>query len=129
MLFRSSIESYNIRGSDLTIEKGQKVMIPVCAIHHDSRYYYDPLKFDPSRFSPEEVKKRPSMSFIPFGDGSRNCVGMRFGLIQTKLGIATMIKNFQFQLHENVSYPLNLDNGNMLLSSFNPIKCIVNRVE
>lgn len=43
------------------------LLIPVSAIHHDSRYYYDPSLFNPDRFSSEEVKKRPHYSFLPFG--------------------------------------------------------------
>lgn len=42
-------------------------MIPVHAIHHDSRYYYDPELFNPDRFSPEEINKRPHFTFLPFG--------------------------------------------------------------
>lgn len=128
MLFRCAMENYTIHGTNMTIEKGQKILIPVGAIHHDSRYYYDPMHFDPSRFSPEEVSKRPSMSFLPFGEGPRNCVGMRFGRIQTKLGIATIIKNFELELHKDTPYPLVLDNGNMLTTSFHPIKSIVKKV-
>lgn len=54
-------------GSDLVIEKGIPILIPIHAIHHDSRYYYDPELFNPDRFSPEEVKKRPQFTFLPFG--------------------------------------------------------------
>lgn len=124
-------------------------MIPIGAVHQDSRYYYDPMRFNPSRFEPEEVKKRPNFSFLPFGDGPRNvrlemilfhdnylifncifpqCIGMRFGQVQTKLGIATMIKNFQFEFHEGNSYPFFIDNGSMLLSPYHPIKALVRRI-
>lgn len=53
---------------------------------------------------------------------------MRFGQVQTKLGIATLIKNFQFEFHEANSYPLFIDNGSMLLSPFHPIKAVVHRI-
>lgn len=46
------------------------IMIPAHAIHHDSRYFYDPELFNPDRFSSEEVKKRPHYSFLPFGKQS-----------------------------------------------------------
>jgi cytochrome P450 family 6 len=67
-LFRTALSDYKVPGSDLTIEKGTPIMIPVHAIHHDSRYYYDPERFDPERFAPDEVKKRPNLCFLPFGD-------------------------------------------------------------
>lgn len=128
MLFRCAMQDYQVSGTDIIIEKGQNILVPISAIHQDSRYFYDPMKFDPSRFSPEEVNKRPSMSFLPFGDGPRNCVGMRFGLIQTKLGIATMIRNFELKLHQNTSYPLLIDNGNMLISPLYPLKCLAKEI-
>jgi cytochrome P450 family 6 len=58
---------YQVPGSDFVIEKGMPIIIPVHAIHHDSRYYYDPYHYDPERFAPEEVKKRPPYTFLPFG--------------------------------------------------------------
>lgn len=44
-------------------------MYSILGIHHDPEFYPDPEEFIPERFSPEEVKKRPSCSFLPFGDG------------------------------------------------------------
>lgn len=70
-LLRKALNDYKIPGSDAVIEKGNYVVIPVQAIHHDSKYYYDPKVFDPARFSSEQVKKRPKYAFMPFGDGPR----------------------------------------------------------
>lgn len=66
-LFRTCINDYKVPGTNFVIEKGMPVMIPVNAVHHDSRYYYDPELFNPDRFSSEELKKRPHYSFLPFG--------------------------------------------------------------
>jgi cytochrome P450 family 6 len=54
--------------SNLIIEKGTSIFIPVHAIHHDCRYFHDPENFIPERFAPEEVKKRPQFSSLPFGE-------------------------------------------------------------
>lgn len=67
MLFRSALNDYKVPGMDFVIEKGMAFMIPVHAIHHDSRYYYDPERFDPNRFTAEEIKERPHFTFLPFG--------------------------------------------------------------
>lgn len=72
MLFRCAVQDYPVPGTNIVIEKDTKIIVPVCAIHHDSKYYYDPMVFNPARFEPEEVKKRPNLSFLPFGDGPRN---------------------------------------------------------
>lgn len=61
-------KDYKVPGTDYVIEKGIPLMIPIHAIHHDSRYYYDPETFNPERFTPEEVKKRPQYTFLPFGN-------------------------------------------------------------
>lgn len=53
---------------------------------------------------------------VILGDGPRNCIGVRFGLLQTKLGIAELIKNFKFSLNKNTSYPLELDVSDVLIN-------------
>jgi cytochrome P450 family 6 len=74
-LFRETVKTYHVPGDSLVIEKGTKVMIPLHSIHHDPKYYPDPYTFDPERFSPEEKAKRPSTTYLPFGDGPRFCIG------------------------------------------------------
>jgi len=44
-------------------------------MHYDTKYYTDPEKFIPERFSAEEKAKRPSGIYLPFGDGPRICIG------------------------------------------------------
>jgi len=74
-LFRKSSQTYRVPNSSLIIEKGQKIIIPIYALHYDSKYYTDPEKFIPERFSAEEKAKRPSGIHLPFGDGPRICIG------------------------------------------------------
>ena len=50
------------------------------------------------------------------GDGPRNCIGVRFGLLQTKLGIAELVKNFKFKLNKNTNYQLELDVSDILIN-------------
>lgn len=127
-LFRICGTDYKVDGMNFTIEKGTSIIIPVHAIHHDSRYYYDPELFNPDRFSHEEVKKRPPYSFLPFGSGQRNCIGERFGLMQTKLGVATVVKNFRLSLHENTRYPFIMSFKNLVVTSFKPIMMNAERI-
>lgn len=57
----------------------------------------------------------------PLELNKRSYTSDRFGQMQVKLGIATMIKNFKFSFHENTSYPLLLDPRNIVVTSMHPI--------
>ena len=70
---RKASEDFKVPNSNITIRKGYKVWIPTLAFHYDEKYWKNPNKFDPERFTPEEIAKRPPMSFFPFGEGPRNC--------------------------------------------------------
>lgn len=68
-LTRAAINDYEIPSTDVKIGKGQVVWIPVYAIHYDEEIYPEPETFNPDRFTQEEISKRHSMSFLPFGEG------------------------------------------------------------
>lgn len=92
---RMVTRDYKLPKSNVLLKKDTLVMIPIYAIHHDSQYYSEPEKFDPERFSVAETNKRHPFAFLPFGEGPRNCIGLRFGMMQAKIGLATMVRNFE----------------------------------
>jgi cytochrome P450 family 6 len=102
--------------SKLILEKGSNVLISVYGIHHDPLIYSQPEIFDVDRFSPEEVSKRHQMSFIPFGKGPRICIGERFGYLETKIGLVTLLSKFRFKPSEKTTLPLNFSKENIILS-------------
>jgi len=75
VIFREATKDYQIPGESFVIKKGQKLIIPSNSIHHDPKYYPNPDIFDPERFSPEEIAKRPNGTDLSFGDGPRICIG------------------------------------------------------
>lgn len=83
---------------DITIEKGTAIALPTIAYHYDPKYYPQPEKFDPMRFVGEE--KKSGRLFLPFGDGPRNCVGLRMGRINAIVGLASMLQKYHFDLDE-----------------------------
>lgn len=97
---RVSERDYEYGDQKLKIPKGTRVLIPIYGIHHDPEYFPNPDEFDPNRFTSEEIEKRPSNTFMPFGDGPRNCVGIRFGKLQAKIGLVLLVKNFKFSICE-----------------------------
>ncbi|XP_046671766.1 probable cytochrome P450 6a13 isoform X1 [Homalodisca vitripennis] len=105
-LTRCCTQRYHIPDSNVVMEKGHRVIIPSYSFHHDPQYYPDPYEFKPERFAPENSKERHPYVFLPFGEGPRNCIGMRFGLMQTKLGLATVILNFKVHLAPEQEIPI-----------------------
>ncbi|CAG9860888.1 unnamed protein product [Phyllotreta striolata] len=108
-LARLCNKDFNIPNSDLVIKSQTQVLVPVLAIHNDPEYYPNPEKFDPERFSKEAKACRPSMTYFPFGDGPRNCIGQRFGKLQAKLGLCTVVSNFNVTLNEKTKLPIEYD--------------------
>ncbi|XP_075168302.1 cytochrome P450 6a9-like [Haematobia irritans] len=88
------------------IKKGMYAVLPCGPIHHDERYYPQPYVFDPENFSPEKVAERDSVLHLPFGDGPRNCIGLRFGKMQVIVGLALLLKNFKFSICDETPIPM-----------------------
>lgn len=74
-LDRRTLNDYPIPESDLVIEKGTPVLIPMVGLHYDDRYFPDPEKYDPERFSEENNARIPPFAYLPFGGGPRLCIG------------------------------------------------------
>ncbi|CAG2059928.1 unnamed protein product [Timema podura] len=108
-LNRVCTKAYKIPDTHVNIDKDTKLIIPVYAIHHDPKYYPDPEKFDPSRFTENNIKNRPHFSYLPFGEGPRVCIGLRFGRMQVKVGLAALLTKYKFSVCEKTSIPLGFD--------------------
>ena len=118
-----------VPGNDkYVIEKGVSVVIPVMGIHHDPAFYPNPEVWNPERFTPEMVKQRDSVEFLSFGDGPRNCIGSRFGEMQTRVGLAYLMKNFRFSTCSATEIPLIMDKAQFVVSTLNGIKLKVERL-
>jgi cytochrome P450 family 6 len=114
---RKCIEDYKIPDQDVVIEKGTTVLIPIMGIHYDEEYYPEPEKFDPERFSDENKKTRHNFAFMPFGEGPRNCIGMRFGLLQSKMGLVSLLKNYKFTVNKKTVEPLQYQPRHFVLAA------------
>ncbi|KAF2887144.1 hypothetical protein ILUMI_19029 [Ignelater luminosus] len=113
---RNCTQSYKIPNTDVIIDKHVQVLIPILEIQHDPEYYPEPDKFDPERFSPEDKAKRNHYTWLPFGEGLRSCIGMRFGLMQTKVALAVLIKHYRFSLNSKTQHLLILDPQSFILA-------------
>ncbi|EDS30708.1 cytochrome P450 6A1 [Culex quinquefasciatus] len=94
------------------IEPGVCAMIPVWAIHRDPECYTDPDTFNPDRFSPETGGTNPYREmgcFLPFNEGPRQCLGMRFAKMLVKRGLYEVVKNFEFSVDSKTEEPLRMN--------------------
>ncbi|EDW32567.1 GL11710 [Drosophila persimilis] len=110
------------------IKKGMPILIPAGAMHRDERFYPNPDAFNPDNFSPERVKNRDSVEWLPFGDGPRNCIGMRFGQMQARIGMAMLLKDFKFTVCDETAFPMKYDLESFLIASKTGISLGVERV-
>lgn len=72
-------KTYKIPGTDIVIEPGTKVHIPIHSIQQDPDYYSNPEEFNPERFSEENKDKK--YPFLAFGDGPRICIGKKYFVV------------------------------------------------
>ncbi|KAJ6642416.1 putative cytochrome P450 6a14 [Pseudolycoriella hygida] len=115
-IMRVTTKDYKVPNSNFILRKGTKVWIPAHAIHHDETYFPCPHKFDPDRFSPEEMSKRDNATFLGFGDGPRNCIGLRFGIMQAKIALVTLLSNYDLSICPQSKVPMEIAKKNFILT-------------
>ena len=95
---RRSIEPFELHG----VHVPGGVLVNYCswASHHLSAVFPQPWQFRPERFAPGEREKLPKGAYVPFGGGSRTCIGMRFGLLEVKAIATMLLSRFTLELAE-----------------------------
>ena len=116
-LEREATEDVLLGDSGITLEKGVLAEIPVYALHHDPDNFPDPFTFNPDRFMPENRNQIKPYTYMPFGAGPRNCIGMRFALLEAKLALAKIIHKFKFTKVSKTDVPIKFNNGRGILQA------------
>ncbi|KAL1494592.1 hypothetical protein ABEB36_010165 [Hypothenemus hampei] len=116
VFLRKCTKRYSIMETGKFIEEGQSVLIPCLGLHRDPKYFPNPELFDPDRFSDENKGKVIDGTYIPFGAGPRNCIGMRFAMIQAKIALILCILNFEFSLSTRTKLPLKMETKGIILT-------------
>uniref|UniRef100_A0A672IWX2 unspecific monooxygenase n=1 Tax=Salarias fasciatus TaxID=181472 RepID=A0A672IWX2_SALFA len=118
-LERVAKETVKING--VTVPKGMLVMVPVYALHRDPELWPEPEEFRPERFSKEKKQHINPYSYLTFGIGPRNCLGMRFALAAVKLALVEILQSYSFSVCEETEIPLKMSNA-PILDTDSPIK-------
>uniref|UniRef100_A0A4D5RUX5 Putative cytochrome n=1 Tax=Ixodes scapularis TaxID=6945 RepID=A0A4D5RUX5_IXOSC len=118
-LERSSPTDYVLGDTGIKIPKDCPIAVPVYAMHHDPDYFPDPSKFDPDRFSEENIDNIRPYTYLPFGAGPRNCIGMRFALETVKLSLLHSVHSVEFVRTNNTKVPLEFSTGFLVFNAKN----------
>ncbi|CAG2103492.1 unnamed protein product, partial [Medioppia subpectinata] len=106
---RQAVAEYQLADTGITLPAGQEIEIPVYAVHHNPDYYPDPETFNPDRFMPDNRHNIQPYTYLPFGAGPRNCLGMRVALMKAKLCVVHLIQKYKFAIIPKTSVPLKFE--------------------
>lgn len=119
-LYKVCTKKTKLEGPDgitCEVEPGTPVMISVSGLHRDPKYWPDPEKFDPDRFTEENKRTRAKFTYLSFGDGPRICIGMRMALLQMKAVLATIVNKYNIELSPKTKEPIKLSPYHFLASA------------
>jgi cytochrome P450 len=73
------------------IPRGYSIVVAISQLHHRSEDFPDPERFDPTRY----IGTRPTFAFMPFGGGTRRCVGAAFANVEMDVVLRTVLRHFE----------------------------------
>ncbi|MGW1991653.1 cytochrome P450 [Embleya sp. NPDC001921] len=89
ILSRRVVEPITLDGTRL--EAGDEVLFSPYCLHRDPGVFADPERFDPDRWLPAAVGREQREAFIPFGAGTRKCIGDAYGMTEATLAAAAIL--------------------------------------
>ncbi|CAD7683937.1 unnamed protein product [Nyctereutes procyonoides] len=111
--------------SGVFIPKGTVVMVPTFILHQDQNLWPEPEEFQPERFSRKNKDSINPYTYLPFGTGPRNCIGMRFAIMNMKLALIRVLQNFSFKSCKETQISLRINTQGII----QPEKPVVLKVE
>ncbi len=95
ILGRRALTPYPI--GDYVAPANSLILLSPYVMHHDARYFPEPGRFDPERWTPEARASRPRFSYFPFGGGPRQCIGEGFAWMEGILLLATLAQRWRLR--------------------------------
>jgi len=90
---RACTKNYKIPGTNVVVPKGFVLSLNIEDFHKDENNFYNAKEFDPENF--DAANKPNKFAFQSFGQGPRNCIGMRYALLVLKVGLVHILRNFR----------------------------------
>jgi cytochrome P450 len=106
MFPRQAVETTRLR--DWHIPRNAWLFMSPYVTHRDERFFANPLRFDPDRWSPERVHSIDPRAYFPFGGGRHLCIGREMAMAQNTLLLVMIVRKFrlEFMASEHVPHPL-----------------------
>lgn len=79
------------------VPAGTQISLNLFHMHRDPEQFPDPEKFNPDNFLPEVTKNRHPYAYTPFSAGPRNCIGQKFAILEEKMVISTVLRNYRVE--------------------------------
>lgn len=114
---RQALGRCELPGTGVTVEPGMGVLVSVSGIHYDPVHWPNPTEFDPDRFLPENSEGRHPCAYLPFGLGPRNCIGMRFAQVQSKVCLIKLLSRYRVEPCDGTRRRLSYDPERFMLRS------------
>jgi cytochrome P450 len=93
---RQPLEDFEVGGYH--IRAGSIVMLSPWVVHRDPRFFPDPERFLPERWTAEDEEARHRFAYFPFGAGPRKCIGEGFAWMEGMLVLATLLQQWRLRL-------------------------------
>ena len=78
--------------------KGTMVFFSQYIVQRDPKWFPEPERFRPERFTAEAKAGRPRFSYFPFGGGGRQCIGESFAWMEAILALATIAQCWRLEV-------------------------------
>ncbi|MDR3663909.1 MAG: cytochrome P450 [Mycobacterium sp.] len=101
----SRMATKDVEVAGFRIPAGTMLVMGRMSVQRDPALWEDPLRFDPDRFTEENVRGRDRWQYVPFGGGPRGCIGDHFAMLEATLALATIIQHVEIIALE-ADYPL-----------------------
>ena len=90
---RTAINEFELEGYEMPA--GSNIVMSQWIMHRDQRFFPEPEKFDPDRWTTSACQNLPRFAYFPFGGGPRQCIGASFAMTEVVLILASIARRFQ----------------------------------
>lgn len=107
LIGRRALSDYKLNGYHVPARS--ILLMSQYVMHRNPKYFPEPDRFIPERWTPEAREGRPKFSYFPFGGGPRVCIGENFAWMEGTLVLATLAQKWRMRLipgHPVELYPL-----------------------